>query len=213
MGRSRIGGERSRFTARIGRWCALLVLVMSDVLGSMRLAAAHPNIWIECRIVFVFQCATVIAIEETWTMDRKFSRVLLSDYDKNRDGRYDARESQAVGRGVLPNLAAYRYFTYVWLDGKDLGRLTPRKFVAFVRNGRVIFHFSVPLPNPVEPRRQKLQVEVYDHEYYAQVDLAKRDPVLLRGARGIVCRSQIRTDKRHPYFGYIYPPAITLSCQ
>jgi ABC-type uncharacterized transport system substrate-binding protein len=201
-----------RFASSLGRRCVALILATLASLVWAAPALAHPNVRIECQVRFVFEGDLVVRIEQSWTLDQTFSDQLLSRYDANHDGRFSAEESQAVADGTLPNLKAFRYFTYVWVDGKDLGTLAPTEFVASVRNGIVTFSFGFTLPSRVDPRRQTLKVEVYDREYFAEVDLADNDPVLLRGARGVACSPQIRDDMKNAYFGYIYPPAITLSC-
>lgn len=114
---------------------------------------------------------------------------------------------------ILPNLAAVRYFTYVWVDGRDLGTLTPRDFVATADAGRVTFTFIVDLPAPVDPRRQALKVEINDRDYYVEIRLREKDPVRLRDPRGVVCEPRVRDNVEHPYFGYVYPQEITVSCR
>jgi ABC-type uncharacterized transport system substrate-binding protein len=176
-------------------------------------ARAHPNVWIRCRVAFVFAGGKIARIAESWTFDKKFSAELMRDFDKNRDGQIDARESRAVAQHTLPNLKDYRYFTYVWVGGQDLGTLAPTRFVATAAKGQVTFTFAIVLPKPVDPRHRALKLEVYDRSYFAQVDFAKQEPVHFRGAKGLACTYDMRPDKQHPYFGYIYPPAITPSCK
>jgi ABC-type uncharacterized transport system substrate-binding protein len=202
-----------RFTQSFRRQSAALILTAMASIVWAAPALAHPNVQIDCQVSFVFEGDLVVRIEQSWTLDQTFSQQLLSSYDGNHDGRFSPEESQAVADGTLPNLRAFRYFTYVWVDGEDLGTLAPTAFVASVRNGIVTLSFGFNLPSRVDPRRQRLKMEVYDREYYAEVDLVDNDPVLLRGPRSIDCRPQIRDDLKNAYFGYIYPPAITLSCR
>ena len=98
---------------------------------------------------------------------------------KYGDGAFDKAESKAVEKGTLPNLKKFRYFNYIWIDGKDIGLVDPVDFTASAKNKKVTFVFSVKLPHPVDPKTQKLKVEINDREYYVEVDLAKEQPILL----------------------------------
>ena len=176
-------------------------------------AEAHPHVFIDNRVTFLFDAGKVTALRLHWVFDDIFSDDLLNQFDADGDGTFDKLESKAVGEGVLPNLKMFRYFTYVWVDGRDLGTLAPRDFVATARAGRVTFTFVVDLPSPVDPRRQALKLEINDRDYYAEIRLAEKDPLGLRDPRDIACVPQVRDDVQNAYFGYVYPQEITLSCR
>lgn len=190
---------------------ALLALIAS--LSLPHAAFAHPHVFIDNRVVFMFAGDKIIALTESWTFDEIFSDQLLQGFDANGDGNFDAAESKAVAKGTLPNLKKFRYFNYVWVDGKDLGAIDPIDFTASAKNKKVTFVFSVKLPKPVDPKTQKLKVEINDREYYVEVDLAKEQPVLFHGNQGVTCDPKIRDDTENAYWGgFVNPQEITLSC-
>lgn len=191
---------------------ARLLLGASAAVGFGSPAWAHPDIWIEDRVTFIFREAQVTGIEESWTFDPDYSKTLLADYDAASDENISAAESKAMAEHILPNLAEVRYFTYVRVDGRDLGTLPLHDFVATARDGRVNFTFVVDLPSPVDPLRQALKVEINDRDYYAEIRLSEKGPVQLRDPRGIACVPRLRDDVENAYFGYVYPQEITLSC-
>jgi ABC-type uncharacterized transport system substrate-binding protein len=201
-----IGGAGKRLAAR-------LLLAASTVLGSASLASAHPDIAIEDRVTFIFKDARVTEIEETWTFDAGYSQSFLSDYKTERDGSISPAQSKAIAERIQPNLAEVRYFTFVRLDGRDLGNLPVRNFVATVSGGRLAFTFVVDLPAPVDPLRQPLKVEIYDHDYYAAILLAEEEPLRFRNMQGVACEPRLREDIENAYFGDIYPQEITLACR
>ncbi|HXP76714.1 MAG TPA: DUF1007 family protein [Stellaceae bacterium] len=192
---------------------ARLLLAASAVVGSSSLASAHPDIAIEDRVTFLFRGAQVTGIEETWTFDPNYSQSFLTDYKAERDGSISAAGSKLIAGRIQPNLAEVRYFTYVSLDGRDLGNLPVRDFVATASDERLTFTFVVDLPAPVDPRRQALKLEIYDHDYYAAILLADDNPVRFRNQKGISCEPRLREDIENAYFGDIYPQEITLSCR
>ena len=188
----------------------LTCFLISSFAGS---ASAHPHVFIEDRVVFLFAGDKITAIEQSWKFDEVFSDTLIQQFDANRDGVFDAAESREVAKGTLPNLKKFRYFNYEWIDGKDIGMVEPIDFVAAAKNKIVTFVFTVKLPKPIDPRTQKLKVEINDREFYVEVDLAKDQPILFNGNQGVTCTPNVRDDTENAYFGgFVNPQEITLSC-
>ena len=178
-------------------------------------AAAHPHVFIENKMAFVFDAGKVTALRLSWAFDDVFSDSLLMQFDADGDGAFDELESKAVGEGVLPNLKMFHYFTYVFVDGKQLDPIDPADFVASVDDKRIVtFRMMVPLPQPVDPRSAALAAEIYDSEYYVQVDLAPQDPATLENADGAPCSATLRDDPKRAYFGgVVIPQEISLQCR
>ncbi|GAB2176047.1 DUF1007 family protein [Dongia sp. agr-C8] len=191
-----------------------LLLALLTLLMAPSAAFAHPHVFIDNRVVFMFAGDKIIALTESWTFDEIFSDQLLQGFDANGDGNFDAAESKALAEGTLPNLKKFRYFNYIWVDGKDIGAIDPVDFTATAgKNRKVTFVFSVKLPHPVDPRTQKLKVEINDREYYVEVDLAEEQPILFHGNAGVTCEPRIRDDHENAYYGgFVTPQEITLSC-
>jgi ABC-type uncharacterized transport system substrate-binding protein len=191
---------------------AILAVTCSLVFSET--ASAHPHVFIEDRVVFLFARDKITAIEQSWKFDEVFSDTLIQQFDKNGDGAFDSAESKDVAKGTLPNLKKFHYFNYVWVDGKDIGVVDPINFVADAKNKLVTFVFTVKLPKPVDPKTQKLKVEINDREFYVEVDLAKDQPILFNGNKGVTCTPKIRDDTENAYYGgFVNPQEITLACQ
>jgi ABC-type uncharacterized transport system substrate-binding protein len=182
-------------------------------LGLSTPAFAHPHVFIDNRVAFRFADKQVTSITVNWQFDEIFSDELLMQFDADGDGTFDKLESNAVGEGVLPNLAQFHYFTYVYVDGKLLDAVAPTDFVAGAKDRVVFFQMTVPLPHPVDPYKQALAIEVNDREYYVAVELAENDPVTLENAAGVTCAASVRDDHENAYFGgFVYPQEIALQC-
>ena len=188
-----------------------LVIALAVALSSARPASAHPHVFIDSRVTFVISHGKIVGFRESWQFDQVFSDQLLQQFDEDQDGKLSPAESEKVAAGTLPNLARFRYFTYVWIDGKDLGRLEPSDFHASATNRRVTFDFIVKLPRPVDPLKQELALEINDREYYVEVLLAQRDPVTFQGLAGLACEPSVTKDIKNAYYGgYVYPQQIKL---
>ena len=166
-------------------------------------AAAHPHVFIENKVTFVVDAGKVTALRLSWVFDDVFSDSLLMQFDADGDGKVPS-----------PNLKMFHYFTYVWLDGKQLDPIDPTEFVASADDKRIVtFQMKVPLPQAVDPRTAALATEIYDIEYYVQVDLAQQDPVSLENAGELPCGATVRDDTENAYFGgVVIPQEIALQC-
>jgi len=196
------------------RASALVAVLALCVLGFARPAAAHPHVFIDNTVNFVFDAGKIAGFRLTWVFDDVFSDELLTDFDANHDKNFDAAESKKIAATIWPNMKPFHYFTYIWVDKQDLGLILPTDFKASAAKGIVTFDFLVPLPKPVDPKTQSLAVEVYDHEFYVEVDLHKTEPVRFTKMENVSCTPHIRDDTSRAYFGgYVNPQEITLACK
>jgi ABC-type uncharacterized transport system substrate-binding protein len=85
-------------------------------------------------------------------------------------------------------------------------------FAARIEDGALIYEFTLPLPQPVDPAAD-LALGIYDPEYYVELLLDEHDPVRFAGLPSGACTFDIHEDTDHPiYYGMVYPLAITLAC-
>jgi len=197
----------------IRRAVATAALIFSVLIG-VGPAAAHPHVFIDNRVTFLFDAGKVTALKLEWTFDEIFSSDLVMQYDPGGDGTFDAIESADVRDNVLPNLKQFHYFTYIWVDGKPLDQIDPADFVASLEDGIVTFRMKVPLPEPVDPLTRKLAAQVADREYFVEVLMAQQDPVALENADGVPCQAAVRDDPANAYYGgYVIPQEVSLQCQ
>jgi len=192
---------------------AFIAIFLLSLCAWLRPAEAHPHVFIDNTVNFVFAAGKITSFRLTWVFDDVFSDELLNDFDANHDKQFDAAESKKIAATVWPNMKPFHYFTYVWIDKKDQGEILPSDFKASAVKGIVTFDFLVALPKPVDPKTEALAVEVYDHEFYVEVDLHKSDPVRFTDMQGVACKPHIRDDTSRAYFGgFVNPQEITLTC-
>ena len=98
--------------------------------------------------------------------------------------------------------------------GGELVKITEvRGFKPSIKNGKVVYRFTVPLPKPVDPAATPLTVSFYDKSFYIDVGYAKKTPVRLTGSGASACSVKIGQDKKNPiYFGMVFPQIAILSC-
>jgi ABC-type uncharacterized transport system substrate-binding protein len=182
-------------------------------------ASAHPHVFIDNRVTFLFSENKIVGFRENWLFDDVFSDQMLQDFDADGDGKYSKAESDKIAAETLPNLAQFHYFTFVWVDGKPLAKIPPKDFHASAKNKLVTFDFMVTLPKPVDPSTQDIAVEINDREYFVEVLLAKDAPIAFKeltgkDLTGLVCEPSVTKDEKNAYYGgFVYPQQIKLKCK
>jgi ABC-type uncharacterized transport system substrate-binding protein len=192
--------------------CLLLATLAGWVLCAP--AHAHPHVWIDNRIAFVFQGETVTGLRLTWRFDEFFSDGLIRDFDADADGSFAPEEVAELEANAFSALKDYHYLSRVWVGGTPFDPQEVSDFAAHQDSGIVVYSFVVPLPEPVDPRATPIAAEVYDEEYYIEVLLAETDPVSLEGYAGSDCSTDVQEDADNAYyFDMVYPQQVSLRCE
>ena len=174
----------------MGRRCRTVLAAILVLTGTLP-ASAHPLIHMHCRILFNFDGRAVNAFGQTWTFDEHYSGHLIEDFDTDGDSAFSPAEIAAMKKTVLPAMARRRTFTFVSVDGRDLGAIAPYTFDAAVKNGIVTFAMSMALPAPVDPGRNRLSVEIRDPGFSVEAVFADTDPVVLSDPPSPACAGDI----------------------
>lgn len=194
-------------------WRFLIVAAAFGCAGLPVPAMAHPHVFIDNRVTLLFEDGRLTGFATDWRFDEIFTEDMLHQFDANQDGAIDAAESRAMGEGTLPNLAAFRYFTQASVDGVDFPDLAPRDFAARVEDGALHFVLGFTLPQPIDPKHQKLRLEISDRSYYVEVLLAEENPVRLEGGGSEACQAAVKDDPANAYYeGFVIPQAISVTC-
>jgi ABC-type uncharacterized transport system substrate-binding protein len=192
---------------RVLVWLVALIAVVVP-----HAATAHPHVFIDNRVTLLFADGAVSGFRTEWRFDEIFTEDMIAQFDADGDGAFSPAESKQVKDGTLPNLKGFHYFTYVYVNGKDLGELEPADFMADIVDGAVRFVFSYALPKPVDPRLSKLAISIYDHEYYVEVLMAEKDPLAIEGDAG-GCQATVADDPDHAYYGgFVIPQIVAVTC-
>lgn len=174
---------------------------------------AHPHVWIDAVVTFVFEDGQLVGLRHHWRFDEFFGSFVIEEHDVNGDGAFDATEVSALRDAAFANLREYDYFTHLRLDGDKLPLHEVSSFTARIEDEILVYEFTMPLPEPVDPGKSAIAASVYDVEYYVEVLLDQYDPVRFEGIPSGGCTYEIREDAENPiYYGMVYPLAITLTC-
>lgn len=191
----------------------LLLALIGLCLVAARPAAAHPHVFIDSTVIFLFAEDRVAELRLIWVFDELFSATFLQDFDADGDGALGTDEMAAIKENSLASLGEYDYFTHLWVDGRPLRGFTATELTVTHQEGAVIYDMRIALAEPLDPRRHRIEAAIYDDSYYVEVALHHPDPVRFTGIADGACRYAVAEDEsRAYYYETVYPQVITLSC-
>ena len=189
------------------------LLLALALLAPAAAAEAHPHIWIRATATMQFEDGKITGIRHEWLFDDFFSNALISDFDKNKDKKFDAAEVKELEANAFVALKEFGYFTHVRVGGKEVTIDTVRDFAPSIKDGKVVYRFTAVLPQPVDPRAVQFAAGVYDHSYYVDVEVNPQLGVKLAGGGAEKCKFAIVEDKEAPlYFGATFARRIEIRC-
>ncbi|TFH85824.1 DUF1007 family protein [Billgrantia azerbaijanica] len=160
------------------------------------LALAHPHGWIDLSVrLLLDEAGRATALYQSWRMDPFYSLVVLEELEQaGGEAGLDAGLDQ-LGGEIRDNLRPHDYFTELSLDGEPLALGEVEEYTVLARDGRVEFHFRLPLVEPRALAGRTLRYRVFDPTYYLEVvheaegDAPRDDALTVSGARA--CRTRI----------------------
>ncbi len=196
---------------RLARTTAATALAVG-MLGWTVPGDAHPHIWIDAAATLVFEHGVLVSVETQWTLDPFVSALLIQDFDADENGVFDADEATALEQATFVGLSEFGFYTHLRIGGVAYSPETVQAFQPTIRDDTVLYSFVVPLPEPIDPARQSVDVAFYDETYYT--DLYTEDGwIAVSGDQTAGCVPTLRQDTETPiYFGMVFPVRIGLRC-
>ena len=188
----------------------LLILVVF-LFGSIQTKAfCHPHVFINNASTFVFDDKGLSGFKMDWVFDEMFSNMIIHDYDKNKNGKFDNSEIEKIRKGAFANLKKFDYFTFVKVNGKSFKVRFVKDFSAKITKNRVVYHFFVPCHVRAAPFFKEIRISVYDKTFYCSVFLMK-DQISFENGLSFEHRHRIvKNTKEAYYYGQISPLDIVL---
>lgn len=199
-------GRRARGAAAVPAF--LLVLAAGP-------AAAHPHVWISWRLALVFEGPRLAALDEEWLLDPQFSSMLLQDQapGHRKGAPLTAAEVAALRDHAFANLGNYGYFTQGWAGETPLALGKARGFGASLKGDQLVYHFTLPLAAPADPKAAAVELGIWDTSYYVDLEPAEPEAGAVTLPPGSPCHAKVTPDSgRMIYYGTVTPLAVRLAC-
>lgn len=137
------------------------------------IAFAHPHVFADVSLKIEVKNNQVNTVQISWHYDDMTSQILLMDYDKNRDGKFDKKESQFFKEQVFDTLKKYEYYTHIKVDGKKMPIDSHLKnfFLTFEKN-KFVVNYLISLQDT--PQKSSIDIGFWDKEFYSSFDISSK---------------------------------------
>lgn len=170
-----------------------LLAAATLIAGTTGEALAHPHVWVTMQTSVVFnEQGLVSGVAVEWTFDDAYAQTALEGMDSNGDGVYSPDELDVLTRENIDALKDYDYFTFMTVDGKPQARGPIKDAGQVYSNDKLTLHFTVSLPQPVDPRQHKFEVKIFDPEFYISFEYYADEPTDYAGELPKGCAVDIK---------------------
>jgi ABC-type uncharacterized transport system substrate-binding protein len=193
---------------------ALNAFLAAALLGAALPAIAHPHVWIDYAAVAQMRGTTLYALKERWTFSKGFPVPIVGDMTgMPKSGPVGEKYTAVFKQQAFNALKGADYFTQVFANGKPIAVGEAAGFSVTVDQGHVVYDFLVPLVAPVDVKRAKVQLGVWDETFFVDFQGAPAPAITLDAHAPKTCKAQPFEDHEHAIFGgSIFPQASLLIC-
>ncbi len=176
---------------------------------------AHPHVWVSGTAAFHLENAALARVTQRWQFDAFFSQVLMGDFDKNKDGKFDPEETAAMKAQVFTSLKEYGYFVHMKAASGPVDVSSIEAFSAVVdKDGQLVFTFDVVPSTKPDLRGNKLVFALFDPTIYVDLALEGDVPVTLDGTGAQDCSWKMRDlDQITSSNGFVSPHELEITCK
>jgi ABC-type uncharacterized transport system substrate-binding protein len=164
-------------------------------------AFCHPHMAVYSRIELSFNEEKPGGLWMEYRFDRYFSADIIYGFDLDKNGVFDAAETQDIHDHAFINMENYGFFLYL-RQGDN--RVSPRAVSHFsprIEDGFIIYRFYVDLASLLTGGEAKeFFLSVFDTTYFCACSYEEETPVLFSGAYHEGADYSIVRNKYYPVY-------------
>ena len=119
-------------------------------------------------------------VRYAWTFGDMYSAFAIQGITGQQKGSFKREELTPVVAENVSSLKEFDYFTFAKVDGEKAAFKEPIDYWAEFNAGMFTLHFILPLSAPAKAAR--LNIEIFDPEFFIDFTLAEANSVTLAGA-------------------------------
>ena len=105
---------------------------------------AHPHIFIDIYPTINIQNTRVNSISLQWKFDQMTSSLLIMDYDKNKDGKFNKKETAKIKKSAMKIFKKSNYCLKIMKNEKNIKIQKLDNFVVTIDEmGRIVYSFDL----------------------------------------------------------------------
>ncbi len=177
-------------------------------------AAASPHVFVSTRYQFVFDAEGLKGVYACWTFDEIYSAATGAEFDYDKDGRFNEKESGKLIRLGSQSLPDLDFFTHISIDGKPYPVKSVSDFSITFEKGILAYRFFISCPLKIDDMKHRVKISPYDTEFFLVMFFADNDPVMFENSDAYQIQTDIGDDPASLIsFDMVHPAALTLEIQ
>lgn len=146
------------------------IIILTIILTLPAGLHSHPHLFIKPAIEVVKTGQNSAAIKMTWEWDKWWSREVIRECDKNRNGYFDTSEIKLVYDEFFSGIKSFGFFTQIYLNGKRVRFNSVNNFSAYINSDDIVtYSFIIPLNIDIT-ETATLRICFNDETIYAAFD-------------------------------------------
>jgi nickel/cobalt transporter (NicO) family protein len=159
----------------------LTILLLAALPGASGPACAHPHVWVTLSSEVVYAPdGSATGVRHVWVFDDMYSAFATEPIKPKVPGQFTREELADLAKENMDSLKDYDYFTYAKADGQKIAFGKPQDYWLEYKDQILTLHYTLPFAKAVTAAR--LELEVYDPEFFIDFTLAEKNPFALAGA-------------------------------
>ncbi|MCK5760902.1 MAG: DUF1007 family protein [Candidatus Delongbacteria bacterium] len=130
------------------------VIIFLVLLVFAKTSYSHPHEFANVELKLNIQKDNTIYIQVSWEFDEMSSMMLIEDFDKNRDGQFDAIENITVEKDAFEVLKDIDFYAFMRINNIKHAIKSYGNFNVSIKNYKVIYKFTI-LENKVTDKKIK----------------------------------------------------------
>ncbi len=172
---------------------------------------AHPHIWIDTKIRFVFIHQSLSYIKLTYIFDEMYSVMICDQVDINNNDKFESSEIAKIKEMILKEIDGDNYFAHLKVNNNDI----PVENIEFLtalmdKEERLVLFLNIPCNIAATESNQTVAISIYDEKYYCEIVDPIEEMVFIKGANEIECSLSFQEDTKNAYYYDQFNPIFTI---
>ena len=191
---------------------SLFALTFLIAFGLPLAVYAHPHMFFEAQVSYMFDSEGLARIRVQWTLDEYSSLLLMDEYDVDKNGVLSDDELLKLRDAEGSRIQEDKFYSHLKVDGKSVVLPAVTDFtVRAPANGSLTYSFTIPLAVKATSKVIEVSLAQYDQSYFSDFILSEHQPMTVQGAESFDVKLSTRTDKQTTYYGGINPELTVVS--
>ena len=151
------------------------VIIFLVLLVFAKTSYSHPHEFANVELKLNIKKDNAIYIQVSWEFDEMSSIVLIEDFDKNRDGKFDINEIIKVEKDAFEVLKDINFYAYMTVNKSKHTIKSYKNFNVSIKNYKVIYEFTILEKKVTEEKIKDFTLFFADSDNYTAFFLKKEN--------------------------------------